>query len=253
MGSKRNVDMSSNTDKVKIIASTDGSESITSDAQPDVQAEMPVGEAAASEAVVKNAVKASRKRGKKYTTARSNVDKTKLYDPFAAIELLKRLSISKFDGTVTADLVVKEVGIQVDVTYPHLTGQTLKVAIATDELLEQIAAGTIDFDILLSEPNMVPKLAKYARVLGPRGLMPNPKNGTITPNPERRKTELEKGATTVKTERKQPVMHATIGKVSMETKDLVENLTALIEAVNTRLIKASITATMSPSVKVKIG
>lgn len=230
---KRNVDMSDNNDVVKVV------ESAVADQEENQVEEKKKKQAAA--------------RSKKYTTARSLVDKTKLYDAFAAIELLKKLSYSSFDGTVTADVLVRDIGDQIDVAFPHSTGKVVRVAIATDELLAEIEAGNINFDILVSAPQMVPKLAKFARTLGPKGLMPNPKNGTISPNPEKRKLELESGKTTFKTEKKQPVMHVTLGKVSMETKDLVENVTTLIDALGIKAKRLSLSSSMSPSVKVKIS
>jgi large subunit ribosomal protein L1 len=120
-------------------------------------------------------------------------------------------------------------------------------------MLAQIEAGTIDFDILITEPHFMPKLAKHARVLGPKGLMPNPKNGTITPNPEIKKKELESGKMTIRTEKKAPLMHVTLGKTSMETKDLVENLNALIAALGPKAVKLTLAASMSPSVKVALA
>lgn len=231
MGTKRNVDMSSTTDTVKVVDTVE------------VQEE--------KKEVAKK--KKAAGRSKKYVAARSMVDKTKLYDPFAAVELLKRLSYSKFDGAVTADVLVKDTGDQVDVAFPHSTGKVLRVAIADEALLKEIEAGNINFDVLISPPQMVPKLAKFARTLGPKGLMPNPKNGTISPNPEKRKKELESGKTTFKTEKKQPVMHVTLGKMSMETKDLVENVTSLITALGTKVKRLSLSSTMSPSVKVKVN
>lgn len=231
MGSKKNVDMSTNEDVVKVVESTD----------------------APQEEKITKKTKAGTGRSKKYVASRSLVDKTKEYDTFAAVELVKRLSYSKFDGTVTADVVVKEAGTQVDISFPHSTGKVLRVAIADEALISEIEAGNINFDILVTAPAMVPKLAKFARTLGPRGLMPNPKNGTITPNPEQKKKELESGKTTIKTEKKQPVMHITLGKASMETKSLVENVSALIEALGTKVVRLSISSSMSPSVKVKIN
>jgi len=236
MGSKRNIDMSDNTDVIKVV---EGSESSSAPAE------------SVEKVVVKT--KKTRVRSKRYVAGRSQVDRTKTYDPFAAIELLKRLSYSKFDGTITADAMVKEIGTEVKVKFPHTTGKQLRVAIATDELIEQIAAGTIEFDVLISPPAFVPKLAKYARVLGPKGLMPNPKNGTITNKPEEKMKELMSGSTIVKTERKQAVMHIVIGKVSMETKELVENVQALIEALDIRVVRLTLSATMSPGVRVKLG
>lgn len=242
MGTKRNV-VVSGVDDVKIVKS---------DAEPTVTENETAVEATET---VETPVKAAKKvsaRSKKYHASRAQVDKTKNYDPFAAIELIKRLSYSKFDGTVEAHAVVKDIGDSVKVTFPFSTGRSIRVAIASDELLAEIEAGTISFDVLVATPQFMPKLTKFARILGPKGLMPNPKSGTLTPNPEQKKKELEAGSVLLKTEKKAPLIHTTLGKVSMDTKQLVENLDALIKALKGKAIKLSIAATMSPSVKVKV-
>lgn len=242
MGSQRNVDMNAATDKIKVVKAKGVSADQTSGDQ-----------STEKNTNKKTKSKKQSARSKKYVATRSQVDKTKLYDPFAAIEMLKKLSYSKFDGTITADLLVQELGNQVNLTFPHSTGKTVNVAIASDAVIADIEAGKIEFDVLISSPEFVPKLAKHARVLGPKGLMPNPKNGTITKQPEEKKKELEAGQITLKTEKKQPVMHVSIGKVSMDTKDLVENIQALIEALGSKLLKMTLSASMSPGVKVKIN
>jgi len=250
MGSKKNVNMSTTEDTVKIVANpeavTDTLVVVAGDA-----AEATTEVTAQPDKTKK--VKKSKPRSAKYTMVRSQVDKTKMYDSFAAIELVKKLSYSKFDGTVTVDAVIKEAGDTIGVTFPHSTGRVVRVEIVTDDLISQIEAGNIDFDILITEPRFMPKLARLAKILGPKGLMPNPKNGTITDNPELKKKELEGGKTQIKAEKKAPLMHVTIGKVSMETKDLVENLNALIEALTGKVVKLSVSATMSPSIKVMVS
>lgn len=245
MGTKQKVTIAENTDQVKIIAADAGVEETMADGSD--QATTSEGEAAP----VKK-VREARKRSARYTAARAQVDKTKLYDPFAAIELIKRLSYTKFAGTITAHVITREVGASVDLALPHSTGKSLRAAIATDALLADIEAGKIEFDVLLSTKEFMPKLTKLARVLGPKGLMPNPKNGTLTPNPEAKKKELEAGKVTVKTEKKAPLMHIGLGKTSMETKDLVENLQALLKALKGTALKVAIAASMSPSVKVAV-
>jgi len=197
-------------------------------------------------------VKKGRTRSQKYTMVRSQVDKTKTYDAFAAIELVKKLSYTKFDGTITADALLKDEGISINIRFPHSTGKTIRVAIASDELITQIEAGTIEFDVLVTSPQFMPKLARLARVLGPKGLMPNPKNGTITDNPERKQQELEGGQITLKSEKKMPLMHVNLGKVSMGTKELVENLNTLNDALKGRMVRLSVAASMSPSIKVQL-
>lgn len=202
----------------------------------------------------KKSTKKSRQRSQKYRAVRSKVDKTRDYDPFSAVELVKKLSYSEFPGTITAHLVLKDnfQGEQVDFEFPHQTGKTLKVEIANEKTLKKVAAGEIDFDVLLATPSMMPKLAKHAPVLGPQGLMPNPKQGTLLENPEERKKELETGKITLRTERKAPLMHVVLGNTETETKKLVENLQALIKVLERKLKKVSLAATMSPGVKVEI-
>lgn len=231
MGSKKNVDMSTTTDQVKIVA--------VDETQEQVQE-------------TKKKVSNKQARSKKYQAVRSQVDKTKQYDPFSAVELIKKLSYSKFKGSIEAHLQVKEVGASATLALPHSTGKSVKVAIASDEVLAQIEEGNLDFDVLVSTPKFMPKLTKYARVLGPKGLMPNPKNGTLTPNPEVKKKELEAGSMTIKTEKKAPLMHLVIGNVSMDTKQVVENIESLLKALKGKVLKLSISASMSPGVKVKI-
>lgn len=235
MAKRQDVDMSANDDVVKIVAVADDTAAGT------------------DEKAAKKAKKLTQARSKKYAAVRANVDRTKFYDSFAAIELVKRLSYSKFEGTVTLDLLVKEGTTQVEATLPHSTGKVLRVAIASDELVKEIEAGVINFDVLVASRQFVPKLAKLAKTLGPKGLMPNPKNGTITENPEAKKKELEGGKVTFKAEKKQPVMHITIGKTKMETQALVENLNTIISALENKVIRATVSATMSPGIKVKIA
>ena len=210
--------------------------------------------AEAKEEEVKEAPKAKAKkvRGKKYQAVRAKLDKTKLYPPTEAVELVKKLSYSKFVGSIEAHLVVREEGLAVNLALPHSTGKSVKVAIVDKKLLTDIEAGNIDFDVLVAHPEFMPKLAKHARILGPKGLMPNPKNGTLTPNPELKKKELEAGKFVLKTEKKAPLMHLIIGKTDMETKDLVENIKALMTTLKGKILKLSIAASMSPGIKVNV-
>jgi large subunit ribosomal protein L1 len=127
------------------------------------------------------------------------------------------------------------------------------ITIADDAVIADIEKGKINFDILVAHPSMMPKLSKLARVLGPKGLMPNPKNGTFTPDPEKRKKELEGGAMTVKAEKKAPLVHVVIGKLSQPEKELSANLRALLKAYPAgKVMKCTIAATMGPGVKVRV-
>lgn len=198
------------------------------------------------------AAKKARVRGKKYVEARSMVDRTIAYPAAQAVELVKSTSYSKFDGTLMAHINLKKEIKPFDLTFPYTTGQSLRVAIANDEVLAQLAEGVIEFDILITKPDMMSKLAKFARLLGPKGLMPNPKNGTVTSDPEAKKASLMSGAVTIKPERKAPLMHVRLGKMSQPTEELTANLLALMGSVATQSLKVTIAATMSPGVKVAL-
>jgi ribosomal protein L1 len=234
MGTKKNVTMSG-VDNVKIVE----------DQTPDNQ-----------EVVEKSQEKKQsvnkKVRSKKYASAKSRLDKTQKYELSKAIELVKDLSYSKFDGTVEAHLVVKEAGISASVSFPHSTGKSVKVDIFSEAVIKNIEAGKIDFDVLIATPSDMPKLTKFARILGPKGLMPNPKSGTLTTNPEAKKKELEAGKVMIKTERKAPLMHLGVGKISMKTEELAANIQALLDALGARVQKLTISATMSPGVKVQL-
>ena len=255
MGSNKQVDMSQDEAQIKVVKAQETQDSAAKDSQKtedkqEKQAATSVTEDKTSAPAVKVAKKQHHWRSKKYQAIRAQLDKTKLYEPAEAIQLVKKLSYSKFTGSVEAHLIVKEVGMSAEVTLPHSTGKTVKVAIVNDQLLKKIEAGEIDFDILLSSPEFMPKLAKLARILGPKGLMPNPKNGTLTPKPELKKKSLEAGGLTLKTEKKAPLIHLVIGKTDMTDKQLTDNLLSLIKAFKDKLVKVSIAASMSPGIKV---
>ena len=193
-------------------------------------------------------------RSKKYHAAKARVDRTKNYPLAQAAELVVKTSYSKFTGSVVADLIVKDEKVSAEITFPFSTGKTVRVAIATDELLAKVEAGSIDFDVLVTHPSFMPKIARLAKILGPKGLMPNPKNGTVSPDPEKRAKELAGGKLTVKTERKAPLMHIIVGKTNQEAKELAANVETLIKAIGvTKISKLTLSATMSPGVKVDLS
>ncbi len=231
MGTKKNVDMTMTEVSIKKVEATDKKEKKSK----------------------KTKTKIKKTRSANYLKARAMVNKNKKYDPFSAIELIKKTSYSNFEGTISAHIQVKEVGHKVEIAFPHSTGKTRKVAIVDDKVLKEIESGNYDYDILLSSPEYMPKIAKYARDLGPKGLMPNPKNGTLTANPELKKKELEAGKFLLKTEKKAPLMHVVIGKTSMDTKELLKNLQYLIKQLKNKIKKMSIAASMSPGVKIDIS
>ncbi|HLL60548.1 MAG TPA: hypothetical protein VK338_02430 [Candidatus Nitrosocosmicus sp.] len=192
-------------------------------------------------------------KGKKYQAALKKIDKSKGYDLKTSVSLLKTIKYASFDETVEVHFNLKEQNIKGEVNLPHGTGKSVRVVIADEAVLEQVEKGIIDFDILLATPAMMPKLVKFARVLGPKGLMPNPKNGTVTPNPEEAMKKFSGGTVRFKSEPKFPLLHQAVGKSSFEDTKLVENVAALIKAVGkNNILQAYVSTSMSPSVKLDL-
>ncbi len=199
------------------------------------------------------------KHGKKYVEARAMVDRTKLYPIAEAISLMKKTSISKFDGTVELHITINVLAnnnkkdLRGEVSLPHGTGKKINVAVADDALIARVEQGKIDFDILVAHPSMMPKLAKVARILGPKGLMPNPKTGTVTPDTEKRVKELSSGQVTFKTEPDNPLIHMVVGKVSFPETQITENIQAVIGAIGKgKISRVTIASTMGPGIKLAI-
>ncbi len=197
-------------------------------------------------------------RSKRYLEVVKMVEKNKLYDLKEAVGLVKQTSLTKFDGTVELHVCLNPLSLgekkdfRTGVTLPHGTGKEVRVAIADDKIIEEITAGKINFDVLVAHPSMMPKLAKVARVLGPKGLMPNPKTGTVSPDPEKRAKELTHGQVNIKTEPGNPMIHMPVGKVSFADKDIVDNVQAVLAALGSKVSKVTLSATMGPGVKVQL-
>jgi large subunit ribosomal protein L1 len=192
-------------------------------------------------------------RGKKYRSARKSLDQSKTYTVKTALPLLKKVKFASFDESVELHLNVDQQGLKGEVELPFSTGKTVRVKIVDDALLDKIENGVIEFDVLIAHPSYMAKLAKFARVLGPKGLMPNPKAGTVSPNPEEVAKKFEKGTLRWKTEPKFPLIHQMIGKTSFEEAQLMENAQAFMNAVGKAHIKAAfIKTTMSPSLKLDV-
>ncbi len=193
-------------------------------------------------------------RSGSYKKARSNIDKNKLYDLEEAVKLVQSNSLSKFDGKIDAHITIsQDPGSVGEISFPHLKTASKKIVVASPELIKQIQEGVIDFDILVATPAFMPKLLPLARVLGPKGLMPNPKNGTLAANTDEAVKKLQSGNTIVKTEKKAPLIHITVGRVSQKTEEVVANIEELIKVIKANKIKKFFLApTMGPSVKVKI-
>lgn len=192
-------------------------------------------------------------RSDKYKKNRSKVDKSQFYTPSAAISLVKEISYSKFPGTIEFHAVVKKEGFSTTVDLPHGTGKEKKIEVVSDKTIEKLKKGIVDFDVLLSTPENMVKLVPFAKILGPRGLMPNPKNGTLIKS-EKIAANFSQNKVTLKTEKKAPVIHQVIGKTNMKDSELIENLETVIRAIDSKkIVKAYLAASMSPSVKLELG
>lgn len=197
----------------------------------------------------------TRQRSHHYKEKLALIDRKKTYGLSEALELLKSASWrTKFDGTVELHINTIDKGLSGQVTLPHGTGKQTRVAIADDKIIEDIAKGKIDFDILLAHPEMMPKLAKVAKILGPRGLMPNPKNGTITDAPEKLAEKFTAGQINFRTESQAPIIHLSVGKLSMKDDELVDNITTILVAIGSGKIKnVTLKSTMSPGIKLDLA
>ncbi|MBI4100808.1 hypothetical protein HY439_03680 [Candidatus Microgenomates bacterium] len=201
-----------------------------------------------------SAKKIKRVRGKRYQNAAKAVEKKQLYPLSQAVELAQKTSFAHFDSSIEAHLLTLEKGISGEVKLPHGTGKELKIAICDDKILTEIAAGKINFDVLIATPDIMPKLARFAKLLGPRGLMPNPKAGTVTDKPDEIVKKLQSGLIRFKTESGAPLIHLIIGKTSFPQKHLEENLSSLINAVGrAKIKKMTLSSTMGPGIKVDLN
>jgi large subunit ribosomal protein L1 len=203
----------------------------------------------------KKAKEAERKpkvRSKKYQAARAKIDKTKAYPLTEAIKLVKETSYSSFDGSVELHVVTKKVGTSANVTLPHSTGKEKKIEVAKETTIKKLEKGKIDFDVLLATPDMMPKLVPFAKLLGPKGLMPNPKNGTIIKSVSEAK-KFSANKINLKTEKKAPLIHTSVGKVKSPQKELEENIEAVLNGVGKRqIVRTYLTPTMGPSVRIQV-
>ena len=215
------------------------------------------------------------KHCKKYNAALTLVDTKKVYSIEEACELVKKTSTVKFDATVDVSFHINVDTKQADqqirgtLILPHGNGKTKKIVAITNTKLEEAkAAGAdfaggkellekmkvenwFDFDVIVATPDMMGELGKMGRILGPKGLMPNPKTGTVTMNLAQAIKEIKLGKVEYRLD-KDSNMHLSIGRVSFETSDLVDNLKALIN----QLIKvktAVVSTTMGPSIKFNFG
>ncbi len=203
--------------------------------------------------------KKTKPHSSKYLEVVKLVDKNKTYKLSEALEILPKLKTAKFDETVELHINTHEKGVSGNITLPHGTGKKARIEIADNsadpkhvaDLVKKIEGGNIDFDILIATPDTMVHLAKVARYLGPRGLMPNPKNGTVHPKPQEAIKKFEGGQINFKTEPKASIIHLSVGKLSFEEKQLNENIKTVLQAVQSKNIKnVTLKSTMSPGIRI---
>jgi len=206
-----------------------------------------------SKKITKKSEQIKKKRGNKYLQAKQKIESGKIYPLNEAIGHLKKLTYAKFDESVELHLNTTEEGLRGEVTLPNSIGRSVRVAIVDDAVLTEIEKGVIEFDVLISHPSFMSKLAKFAKILGPKGLMPNPKAGTIGLEPEKLAEKYKKGSIRWKTEAKFPLIHQMIGKISLKSEQIHENAKSFIDSVGAKKItKAYIKLTMSPSLQIDL-
>lgn len=232
-----------------------------------VPAEEPVTEAAPVKAKKSKKPGKARGRGKKYREAVKLVDRVQKYSLEEAIKLSQQASYSKFTGTLEAHINTAAKNMRGLTSMPYLSGKKLTILAfgagakeagadieGTEETINEIDKGKINFDVLITTPAWMPKLAKVARILGPRSLMPNPKSGTITENLEKTITELRTGKVEYKTEPNGQVIHLAIGKADQAPDEVAANIKALYNTLGkSRVKQITLTSTMGPGVKVNLS
>ena len=227
-----------------------------------------------------------KKRSKKYTEALSKIEKGKLYSLEEAVKLVKETSVSTFDGTVeiavrlNLDTKKNDQQLRGAIVLPHGTGKTKKVLVlakgdaakaATDagadyvgdvDMITKIEKENwFDFDVIIATPEMMPMLGKLGKVLGPKGLMPNPKTGTVTMDTKKAVEDVKKGRVEYRTDSYANV-HALVGKVSFDDEKLVDNVKAFMDVIikskpqaakGVYLKGVSLASTMGPGIKVDLS
>lgn len=222
------------------------------------------------------------KRGKSYRKSAELVDRTKLYPPAEAITLAKQTSGVKFDATVEVafrlgvDPRKADQMVRGTVNLPHGTGKTVRVivfaagekaeeainagadAVGSDDLVARIQEGWLDFDAAIATPDQMAKIGRIARILGPRGLMPNPKTGTVTMDVAKAVADIKGGKISFRVD-KHSNLHLVIGKSSFTAEQLIDNYAAVVDEVlrlkpaaakGRYLKKATVTTTMGPGIPI---
>lgn len=185
------------------------------------------------------------------------IDAKKRYGINDAVELAQKTSMTKFAGNLEVHIRIlgksgKPEQLRGMVQYPYATGKSISVVILDEKTIEEIAkTQKAEANIYLTSPTDMPKVAKLAKILGPKGKMPNPKSGTITENPEKTKKELESGSTEYRSDA-QGNVHQVLGKLTDKAENLIENYKALIALLPVeKIVSISVCATMGPGIKVQ--
>jgi large subunit ribosomal protein L1 len=222
------------------------------------------------------------RKGKKYRKASEAIDKTKSYSLKQATDLTLAASVTKFDATVELHVRLgvdprhADQNIRANLVLPEGSGKNVRVAVfaeaddvvkakaagadvaGTEEFLQQLDKGVLDFDILVATPAVMPKLGKYARVLGPKGLMPSPKSGTVTPDVAKAIKEAKAGKVEYRVD-SNGIVHLGVGKVSFGSDKIVSNAKAVLASIKSvkpasakgnYVLSVYMTSSMGPSVKI---
>ncbi|PRY82370.1 50S ribosomal protein L1 [Alkalibacterium olivapovliticus] len=225
------------------------------------------------------------KKSKKFAAALEKVDREKKYDAKEALELVKEIDYAGFDATIEVayrlgvDPKQADQQIRSAMVLPHGTGKTQTVIVfakgdaakaaeeagadfvGDSDLVEKVQGGWLDFDVVVAAPDMMAEVGKLGRVLGPKGLMPNPKTGTVTPDVAKAVNDIKAGQVTYRVDRQSNV-HVPIGKVSFDIEKLQENLAALHDAIvkakpasskGVYIKNMAIASTFGPGVKIDTG
>lgn len=205
----------------------------------------------------KKRVHVPRRRSKRYLASLTKIDTSKNYTAREAVELAQKTSTSKFTGKLELHLTLDKdssAGGRFDVQLPHDSGLAKRrVEIANEDTVRKLEKGTIDFDVLIATPQTLPSLVPFARLLGPQGLMPNPKNGTLVPDPQKALEKFSGNTIILQTEKDVPVIHTVVGKLNDDPGNLSENVAAIIKAIDPQHIKRAVLApTMGPGIKMTV-
>lgn len=191
--------------------------------------------------------------GKKYKSAASKVEQ-KPYELSKAVTLLKKVAYESFAASVELHVNLMEAGVKGEMSLPHGTGKEVRVAVFDEALEKTLANNEVNFDVLLARPDDMKKLVRFAKLLGPKGLMPTPKKGTVTQDIEGSIKKFKGGAIHYKSEPKFPLLHQVVGSTKFTEKQLEENLNAILTALGRKNIqKAYISSTMGPSIQIDLS